>query len=115
MPELNITVTVRTASTPGSVKAHADVRVEFPSSNIELFGLSIVHHDPKKLAWVAYPQRAGKNGKKYFPIVRVGGALHEKICAAVLSEYERLLEGNGREGTSRAQAARQPGEDAIPL
>ena len=84
-----ITVTLRPAAKPGAVKAHADVRIEFAHFTVEIFGLSIVQHDPQKPAWVSYPQRIGKNGKKYFPIVRVSGKLHDAICAAVLSEFER--------------------------
>lgn len=34
---LRITVTIRAASKPGSVKAHADVRVEFSSSSLRTF------------------------------------------------------------------------------
>lgn len=91
---LRITVTLRAASKPGSVKARADVRVEFFASSLEIFGVSIVQHDPAKPAWVSYPQRAGKDAKKYFAIVKVTGTLHEKICAAVLSEFERTQTGD---------------------
>jgi len=117
MPDANsnlpITVTIRAASKPGSVKAHADVRVEFSSSSLEIFGVSIVQHDPAKPAWVSYPQRAGKDAKKYFAIVKVTGVLHDKICAAVLHEWERLpASASDRGGVPRAQIPREPGGEA---
>jgi hypothetical protein len=87
---VKITVTLRAASKPSSIKAHADVQIEFSSSRLEVFGLSVVQQDPQKPAWISYPQRAGKDGKKYFPVVRASGTLHGKICAAVLSEFERM-------------------------
>ncbi len=86
---LRITVTLRAASKPGSIKAHADIVIDTGSSKIEVFGLSIIKHDPEKRAWISYPQRPCKDSKKYFPIVRVTGVLHDKICAAVLAEWER--------------------------
>ena len=87
---LKITVTVRLASKPNSIKAHADVQIEFLTSRLEIFGLSVVQQDPQKPAWVSYPHRPSKDGKKYFPILRATGMLHEKICAAVLEEFERM-------------------------
>lgn len=111
---LRITVTLRTASKPGSVKAHADVRVDFPASSLEVFGVSIVQHDSAKPAWVSYPQRADKNGKKYFSIVKLTGVLHDKICSTVLSEFERIQTAGGA-AVPRAQIpAREPGDD-IPF
>jgi len=111
---LKINVTLRGASKPGSVKAYADVHVEFSSSSLEIFGASIVQHDPQKPAWVSYPQRAGKDGKKYFPIVRVSGMLHEKICAAVLREFEQMPASNNG-AVPRAQIPHEPGDDSIPF
>jgi hypothetical protein len=110
---LRITVTLRRASKPSSVKAHADVRVEFSSSSLEIFGCSIVEHDPAKPAWVSYPQRPGKDSKKYYSIVRLTGTLHEKVCAAVLEQWERdraSAASNG--GVPRAQIPREPGDEA---
>lgn len=115
MSDLRITVTLRSASKPSAVKAHADVRVEFSSSSLEIFGASIVQHDPQKPAWVSYPQRAGKDGKKYFAIVKVTGTLHEKICAAVLDEFERMRAAASQGGIGavpRAQIPREPGDEA---
>jgi hypothetical protein len=113
LSNLKIGVTLRAASKPGAVKAHADVRVEFAHSTLEIFGLSIVQHDPEKPAWVSYPQRAGKNGK-YYAVVRGSGKLHKKICEATLSEFERLpMPGPGPE---RASIQREPGGDTdIPF
>lgn len=113
MPDLRITVTIHAASKPGSVKAHADVRIDFSASSLEIFGVSIVQQDPSKPAWVSYPQRAGKDAKKYFAIVKVTGVLHDKICAAVLHEWERVR-ASDRSGVPRAQIPREPG-DEVPF
>src|SRR5713101_2053651 len=115
MPDANsslrITVTLRAASKPGSVKAHVDVRIDFAASTLEIFGLSIVRHDPDKPAWVSYPQRAGgTDSKKYFSIVKLTGVLHDKVCAAVLQEFERTP-ATDRGGVPRAQIPREPGEE----
>jgi hypothetical protein len=121
MPDTNsslrITVTIRAASKPGSVKAHVDVRVEFSFSALEIFGVSIVQHDPAKPAWVSYPQRPGKDAKKYYPIIKLTGMLHDKVSAAVLREWERMPAQAGTAGAvPRAQIPRDPGdEDSIPF
>jgi len=86
---LKINVALRSPSRPGATQAYADVTVEFGSSKLEISGMSIVRHDPEKPAWVSYPQRAGKSGKKFYPVVRVFGALHEKISRAVLAEFRQ--------------------------
>lgn len=88
---VRISVKLRTATKPGAVKAHADARIQFAHSTLEIFGLSVVQHDPEKPAWVSYPQRAAKNGK-YYAYVRATGTLHERICSVVLSEFERTVE-----------------------
>jgi hypothetical protein len=121
MPDTNsnprITVTMRAASKPGAVKSHADVRVEFSSSSLEIFGISIVQHDPAKPAWVSYPQRAGKDAKKYFAIVKITGMLHEKVSAAVLREWGRMPAPASERGcVPRAQIPHDPGdEDSFPF
>lgn len=120
MPDSNsnsrITVTLRAASKPGAVKAYADLRVEFSASTLEIFGVSVVQHDPAKPAWVSYPQRSGKESKKYFPIVRATGALHESICGAVLREWQQTsAKASDPGGVPRAQIPREPGEDSIPF
>lgn len=108
---LRIAITsLRAASKPGSVKAHADVRIDFSASTLEIFGVSVVQHDPAKPAWVSYPQRAGKDAKKYFAIVKLTGVLHDKLCAAVLDEWERTASDRG--GVPRAQIPREPGDEA---
>lgn len=116
-----IAVTLRAASKPGAIKAHADVRVEFANSAFEIFGLSVVQHDPQKPPWVSYPQRAGKNTDKFFPIVRVFGVLREAICAAVLSEFEQMSAAAGERmskpgpGPERARIPDEPGDGDIPF
>lgn len=109
---LRITVTLRAASKPGSIKAHADIVIDTGSSKIEVSGLSVIKHDPEKPVWVSYPQRPGKDSKKYFPIVRVTGALHEKISDAVLREWERTSTASDRGGVLRSQIPREPGDEA---
>lgn len=106
-----ISVALRLAPKPGNIKAHADARVDFASSGFDIFGLSVVQHDPERPAWVSYPQRAGKDTKKYFPIVKITGALHEKICAAVLQEFERVMSSAGNRDT--AQCAGE--QDLVPF
>lgn len=107
-----ISVTLRAASKAGAVKGHADVRVEFAHSTLEIFGLSVVQHDPNKPPWVSYPQRAAKSGK-YYAHVRASGRLHERICAAVLSEFERMPKPGP--DPERAAIPREPGEDDSPF
>lgn len=110
---LKISVTLRAASKPGPVKAHADARLQFAHSTLEIFGLSVVQHDPEKPAWVSYPQRAAKNGK-YYPHVRATGKLHEVIRGAVLSEFECMQKPGP--GPERASIPRESGEDGdIPF
>lgn len=106
---LKISVTLRAASKPGAVKAHADVRIQFAHSTLEIFGLSVVQHDLDKPAWVSYPQRAAKNGK-YYPHVRASGKLHDQICAVVLSEFEGMPKPGS--GPERASIPREPGQDS---
>jgi DNA-binding cell septation regulator SpoVG len=118
MPDANsnlrITVTLRAASKPGSIKAHADIVIDSGSSKIEVSGLSVIKHDPEKPAWVSYPQRPAKDGKKYFPIVRVTGALHEKISVAILHEWERTSTPAKDHGdVRRAQIPREPGDEIL--
>lgn len=111
-----IAVTVRAASKDGSVKGYADVRVLFGSSSLEISGVSIIQQDPAKPAWVSYPQRAGKDAKKYYAIVRVTGALHQKISAAVLREWERTsTSAIDRGHVPLGQIPREPGDDSIPF
>jgi hypothetical protein len=117
MPDANsnlrITVMLRAASKPGLTKAFADVVIDTGSSKIEVFGLSVIKRDSEKPAWVSYPQRPGKDGKKYFPIVRLTGALGEKVSGSVLREWERMPAATDRGGVvPRAQIPREPGDEA---
>lgn len=111
-----ITVALRAASKPGAVKAHGDVRIQFAQSTLEIFGLSVVRHDREKPAWVSYPQRASKDGKKYFAVVKLTGTLHEKICSAVLAEWEKAqARSSDHGGAPHAQISQEPGDDSIPF
>ena len=102
---LKISVSLRAPSKPCKTLAYADVTVEFGLSKIEISGMSIVRHDPEKPAWVSYPQRAGKTGKKFYPVVRVLGALHEKISRAVLAEFRQRPPLCESEATEQEQSA----------
>lgn len=73
-------------STP-KVQAYADVRLDWDVGSFKILGLSVVKTEGKSL-WVAFPQRTGKNGKKYFPVVEAEGKLKELISNAVLDAYE---------------------------
>lgn len=106
---VKITVKLRAATKPGAVKAHADARIQFAHSTLEIFGLSVVQHDPEKPAWVSYPQRAAKNGK-YYAHVRATGKLHERLCSVVLSEFGRTV------GAERASISHETEQDSdVPL
>jgi len=107
-----ISVKLRAATKPGALKAHAEVRIDFAHSALEILGLSVIHHDPTKPAWVSYPQRAGNNGK-YYAIVRLSGRLHDTISAAVLDEFGRMPAPGL--GTGCASIPHEPGEDDIPF
>lgn len=99
------------ATKPGALKAHADIRIDFAHSALEILGLSVIHHDPSKPAWVSYPQRVGKNGK-YYAIVRLSGQLHDRISAAVLDEFKRMPASGP--GPGRMSIPREPGDDEMP-
>jgi DNA-binding cell septation regulator SpoVG len=107
-----IPVTIRAAAKPGAIKAHADVRVNFSASSLEIFGLSVVQQDSAKPAWVSYPQRPGKKEGKWYDVVKVTGKLHEEISSAVLAAYAEVQAKE--ESTPRppkAQISREPGEE----
>lgn len=108
-----ITVSLRLAPNAGSVLAWADVRIEFARSKLEIWGLRVLQSDPKKPAWVAYPQRSGKEAGKFYHVVRASGALHDAIASAVLAEFEKAKRTSAPEaGPPRA---RIPGDDDIPF
>jgi len=112
---VKIEVRIRAAQKPGAIKAHADISITFATtSTLEIFGISVVQQDESKPPWISYPQRAGKKAGRFFPIVRIIGALHDWIVREVLTEYARSL--------ARASAAeskngvREPGQDdSIPF
>jgi len=110
MPDLLITVTLRETSKPGAIRAHCDVRVESAGSTVEIFGISVVQPtDSQKPVFLSYPQRPGRDSKRYFPVVRVTGALDRKISDAVLREWERVCASAKESG-----ATREP-EEEVPF
>src|SRR5437879_9728906 len=75
----------------GSVKARADVRIEFSAFSLTIHGLAIVQEDPANPAWVVnYPQRPTKYGRN--ATVELTGELRDEVCAAVLAEWKRCEE-----------------------
>ena len=107
-----ITVSLRLAPNIASVLAWADVRIQFARSKLEIWGLRVLQSDPKKHAWVAYPQTRGKEAGKFYHVVRVSGALHDAISSAVLAEFEKANPSAPGAGPERA---RIPGDDEIPF
>lgn len=80
-------VNLRPSSSTSSVRAYADVRLNSDAGAVKILGLSIVETEGKS-PWVAFPQKPGKNGKKYFPVNEAEGKLKELIANAVLDAYQ---------------------------
>lgn len=71
----------------GSLKARADVRIEFPEgSSIVLYGVSVIEKDGKP-PWVALPSKKGNVPGKYFPVVDAQGEIRKQITEVVLEAY----------------------------
>jgi len=88
----NIAVTrIMPSTNGGPVKAYADVRLDSEVGSLHIRGCSVIESDGKP-AWVGLPQRAGKNGKKYFPVIEAEGALRELIVSAILDAYSEMKE-----------------------
>jgi hypothetical protein len=107
MPDANsnlrITVMLRAASKPGLTKAFADVVIDTGSSKIEVFGLSVIKRDSEKPAWVSYPQRPGKDGKKIFSHRSPNRSTWRKSLRCCLT---RVGANAGSDGSRRCCAAR---------
>lgn len=67
--------------------AWADVRITTESGSIRVNGLSVVE-SPKGGYFVGFPQRASKDGTRWFNIVEVEGGLREEIRKAVMDAYQ---------------------------
>lgn len=79
-------INFRPSNSTSSVRAYADVRLSSDIGSIKISGLSVIETDGKS-PWVAFPQKPGKNGKKYFPVVEAESKLKELIINAVLDAY----------------------------
>ena len=79
-------VNVRPLDSSSAVQAYVDIRLNFDVGTFKVSGLSVIEKDGKP-PWVAFPQKPGKNGKKYFPIIEAEGKLKELIINAVLDTY----------------------------
>ena len=79
-------INLRPSNSTSSVRAYADVRLSSDAGSVKILGLSIVETGGKA-PWVAFPQKPGKNAKKYFPVVEAEGKLKELIINAVLDAY----------------------------
>ena len=84
-----ITIHIRFADNPGSVKAYADVRLSFSDGELQLIGFAIIEH-PGKDQFVAFPQNRGRN--RYFPVVAAKGDLREEIIKEILRAYKHAKE-----------------------
>ena len=85
--KFNIVVTKITPSpSGGSARVFADVRLDSEAGSLEIHGFSVIESDGKP-AWVGFPQKPGKNGKKYFPVIEAVGVLKELIVNAILDAY----------------------------
>lgn len=87
MFDISIT-NLRPSNSTSSVRAYADARLSSDAGSLNILGLSIVETEGKP-PWVAFPQKPGKNGKKFWPIVEAEGKLKGLIADAVLDAYER--------------------------
>lgn len=90
-----------------SVKAYADVRLISDAGSIKISGLSIVAKQGRPL-WVALPQRPGRYGGRYFPVVEAEGKLRDLIENEVLKTYrgskKRISEAVRRPGKSGSRS-----------
>jgi DNA-binding cell septation regulator SpoVG len=84
-----ITVEIRFAENPGSVKAYADLTLTFSDGQLQLIGFAIIEHPGKDL-YVAFPQNRGRN--RYFPVVAAKGDLYEEIVNEVMRAYKHARE-----------------------
>jgi len=83
-------VDIRPNPKPGSVKAHADLHIEFPGGSLSILGLSVIEKDGKA-AWVAFPSRPGNISGKYFPVVEADGDVRKQISDLVLEKYRNAI------------------------
>ncbi len=86
----SLRVDIRLNSKSPSVKAYADVHIEFPGGSLTLFGLSVIQKDGKP-AWVAFPSRPGNISGKYFPVVEADGDVRKQISELVLEKYHEAI------------------------
>ncbi|MGC1838175.1 MAG: hypothetical protein WA674_07520 [Candidatus Acidiferrales bacterium] len=86
MKEPQITVEIRKPGKLGSIKAYADVSLNFPDGKLDLIGFAIIGQ-PGKSPWVGFPQNHGQN--KYFPVVDAKGRIRDQIIKNILSAYEK--------------------------
>ena len=83
-------VDIRLNSKSPSVKAYADLHIEFPGGSFTVFGLSVIEKDGKP-AWVAFPSRPGNIPGKYFPVVEADGDVRRQIADLVLEKYREAI------------------------
>ena len=89
MPFDIVVTGVQLATTEGPVKARVDIRIDLDPGSIRIFGFSVIQSSGKP-AWVGFPQKSGKNGKKYFPVLDFEGRLKELVTNAILDAFEQL-------------------------
>lgn len=84
-----IAVKIRRTEKPGSLKAHADLRLTFPDGELHVIGFGIIEQ-PGKKPYVGFPQNRGHD--KYFPVFVAKGDLREEIVKEILRAYEHSSE-----------------------
>lgn len=86
-----------------AVRAIADVALDVvadgTSGKIVIHGVRVMHSDNGKGPWISFPAKQGQ--KTWFDIVIVSGALHKRICEALLVWYGQELEEHERSQASR--------------
>lgn len=80
-------INLRPSNSTSAVRAYADIRLNSDAGSVKILGFSVVESEGKP-PWVAFPQKPGKNGKKFFPVVEAEGKLKELIAHAVLDAYK---------------------------
>ena len=89
---LSISITLRKLDFGNSIKANADVLLEFDEGEVTIKGLKVIHQNGKP-AWVAMPSNSYKDRSgefKNFQIVEFSRKLKERICTEVLEKYKTL-------------------------
>jgi len=86
MNEPQIEVEIRPSAKPGSTKAYADVRLNFPDGELRLIGFGIIKQ-PGKFPWIGFPENRGQS--QYFKVIDAKGRIRDAIIKAILAAYRK--------------------------